>query len=611
MADLRPMELAALGRPFSLGMLYDARSDMLISGMTLWDPQQLDNNIKEKMIPHTQLDIITEDSLQEKSKALGVEGSMKLSLLGGLIDASGSAKYADDSIKTSHVTRVILKYHKITKFEQLTMNHLGKGKLDHLDLFDLNIATHVVTGITYGADAFFVFDRTLSKEQNKEEAHGELTAVIKKFNIDGKAKLDLKQNEQNFVDKLNCKFYGDYSLEANPRSFEDAIKIYIDLPKLLGDKQQYAVPKIVHLYPLHLLDSKAAKIVRDISSYTVDYCVTFFQNLQQLEIRLLDLQKSKMFDYFKYMKYQLSDFAARLSELERVLKKKMVELLPKIRGVGSEETNLLQLFKTIDSSPFNKRQLESWIEEKEKEVLMMEQFIENLEENTPSNITIGTSSLSTMICNVKYHYILCLSFRFIDQDDQQLIDMKNDLQHEIIPKDQKNSLSRVQNQDILIETRPLLQQFIEFAGANRIGSTIAFVVNEEYPKDGAKHTQLVLYEGGKKKEGFKVPSKPDAPYASNITDCSITLKWDDEQAGSEQIQKYKIMYQEHKAESSSNTWNHVETNGNTKTICISNLPSCVPFVFKVQSMTKIGFSSISPNSQVIQTLGKLFIFHIR
>ena len=42
------MEVAALGRPFSLGMLYDCRKDSLIPGkhshVEILNPSQLDNN---------------------------------------------------------------------------------------------------------------------------------------------------------------------------------------------------------------------------------------------------------------------------------------------------------------------------------------------------------------------------------------------------------------------------------------------------------------------------------------------------------------------------------------------------------------------------------------
>jgi hypothetical protein len=40
------IQLPSLGRGGSLGMLYDVRSDQLISGITLWDNEQIANNLR-------------------------------------------------------------------------------------------------------------------------------------------------------------------------------------------------------------------------------------------------------------------------------------------------------------------------------------------------------------------------------------------------------------------------------------------------------------------------------------------------------------------------------------------------------------------------------------
>ncbi|CAF3429876.1 unnamed protein product, partial [Rotaria sp. Silwood2] len=126
--------MATLGRPFRLGMLYDMRSDKIIAGATLWDPQNLANNTSTFLQPYTGFEVITDDSLQNKAHALGVEASLKLSMVGGLVDISGSAKYAENFQQTRHETRLSLKYSTTTRFEQLTMKHLSKIKLDHPDL---------------------------------------------------------------------------------------------------------------------------------------------------------------------------------------------------------------------------------------------------------------------------------------------------------------------------------------------------------------------------------------------------------------------------------------------------------------------------------------------
>ena len=41
MDDNAEVSVAALGRPFHLGMLYDQRRDALIPAITLWDPEDL------------------------------------------------------------------------------------------------------------------------------------------------------------------------------------------------------------------------------------------------------------------------------------------------------------------------------------------------------------------------------------------------------------------------------------------------------------------------------------------------------------------------------------------------------------------------------------------
>ncbi|CAF4082641.1 unnamed protein product, partial [Adineta steineri] len=229
MAIQQTITMVTLGRPFQLGMLYDIRSDNLITNVTLWDPQTLVNHTIIHKQPYTGYEIITEDSLQDKAHALGVEASLKLSLLSGLMNISGSAKYAEDYQKTNREARLTLKYSTTTHVQELTMKHLGKG---NLDLHDKNNATHVVIGVLYGAEAFFIFDRTLSKGESKEEVSNSLKAILDKsiFTNEGATNLNLTDQEKKYVDKLPCKLYEDFRLNKNPKNFEEAVKIYHQLP---------------------------------------------------------------------------------------------------------------------------------------------------------------------------------------------------------------------------------------------------------------------------------------------------------------------------------------------------------------------------------------------
>lgn len=146
--------VAALGRPFDLGMLYDRRSEELILGKTLWSPNHLCQAVNTITKPYTNTEVLAEDTIDDKVSALNVEASLKLSFLGGLVHVHGAAKYLDDRKTSSHHSRVVLKYETTTELKQLTMEHLGRGKVQYPEVFDQDIATDVVVGILYGANAF-------------------------------------------------------------------------------------------------------------------------------------------------------------------------------------------------------------------------------------------------------------------------------------------------------------------------------------------------------------------------------------------------------------------------------------------------------------------------
>ncbi|CAL8316823.1 unnamed protein product [Gadus morhua 'NCC'] len=84
--------LAALGRPFSLGMLYDCRNDSLIPALTLWDREALEEDKDERPQPNSDFEIVASDSIKDKSSAMDVEASLQASFLCGMVEIEGSGK---------------------------------------------------------------------------------------------------------------------------------------------------------------------------------------------------------------------------------------------------------------------------------------------------------------------------------------------------------------------------------------------------------------------------------------------------------------------------------------------------------------------------------------
>ncbi len=280
------LEMACLGRPFRLGMLYDCRNDMLVPGMTLWNDQTLKDFIQSEPQVGSDFEVIAEDNLESKASKLNVNASLKLSFLGGLVEVSGSAKYLDDRKSSNHQSRVSLKYWSTSRFDQLTMDHLGN--IQYHDIVSKKIATHVVVAVLYGADAFFVFDRKVEDVKSFREVHGKMEVLIKALpgicEIKGDAEIDMRDEDKKEADKLECKFHGDVLLKKNPTTFTDAVNVFQQLPDLIqGDD----VPKKVWLLPLSDLDSDSARIVHEISTSLVNQAQEVMEDLLNLKYSVM------------------------------------------------------------------------------------------------------------------------------------------------------------------------------------------------------------------------------------------------------------------------------------------------------------------------------------
>uniref|UniRef100_A0A3Q0SY70 Uncharacterized protein n=1 Tax=Amphilophus citrinellus TaxID=61819 RepID=A0A3Q0SY70_AMPCI len=354
----RAMEVAALGRPFSLGMMYDCRSDLLIPGMTLWDRDDLMKDIGERPQTYNDFEIVASESIDDKSSVLSVNASLKASFLGGLIEVGGSAKYLNDSKSSRNQARVTLKYKATTNIQELSMNQLGRGNVKHPYVFDQGLATHVVTAILYGAQAFFVFDREVSEKENHQDIQGNLKVMIKKIPkcaIEGKASLKIEEKDRANLYKI-CK---------SPADFVETFKLTKTYPKLLETNGEKAVPVKVWLLPLTTLDSSAAKLVHEIIQNVSTFATSGIELVQEAQRVLEDFGELEMRwnDALR-----TKSFKEICSEFKLKFQQTLAKKLPSIRGGGEEEAELAEVLKKRHSSPFSSKNLNDHLYEEEQVV---------------------------------------------------------------------------------------------------------------------------------------------------------------------------------------------------------------------------------------------------
>uniref|UniRef100_A0AAR2JUA2 SNTX thioredoxin-like domain-containing protein n=1 Tax=Pygocentrus nattereri TaxID=42514 RepID=A0AAR2JUA2_PYGNA len=476
------IEMAALGRALYPGMLYDCRRDSFIPGVTLWDKQSLSKDLDVHRQPKTDLKFVASDSLRDKTSVLDVSASLKASFLGGLVEVGGSARYLSDKKSSDRQSRVTMQYSQTTRFEQLTMTQLGK--ISYPEVFEQKTATHVVTAVLYGGQAFMVFDKTVSEKEDKQEAEGNLRVMVKKipqFSIEGEGALKMNENEKKMADNISCTFYGDYELQENPTTYMEALQLYKKLPSLLRQRENDAVPVRVWLYPLARLDSKAAKLEREIGETLVAKVEVLLEELGDAERRCNDLGQNTTVNDFQDVRERLQTFQESFGIYKLLLQKAVATVLPAIRGGQAKDSSLADILTTHANSPFRASKLKQWLENVNGEVDVLSSYTRELNE-----VPVITSSaqFKSILFNPTVDTVICFSFTSVKYEDPYLQTVTEFLIADPFEKQstvQKSSDQDIKpwfsNPEISKKMKENLCLFKSFFNANKDKKTTRFVIS--------------------------------------------------------------------------------------------------------------------------------------
>ena len=359
------LQIPTLGRPFLLGMLYDYCNDCVLPDVTIWH----DNALKEvnttfsEVIP--QFDIIT-DVLP--AEALGVEGSLKLSFLGGLVkesDVSGSAKYLYNYKSSRQQARVVIRYKYISHTK--TVNHEQIPNDQYCTLSKEDVGSHVVTGILYGAEAIFIIDQEVADSEKYQQISEELQEKAVQFCKALNEQCDVDLLQLPTIEKCTVTYFGDIQSQEEISTLEDVATF---CKKLLGKDNPNVVPKQVCLYPLTKINSGMFPHLDlcILSTGLVSQIENIIEHLHDIEIRCNSLKKTNVYKYFIGIQEQLSKFSILVSKYKPYFVKQLAVLLPKMRGGQEKEQELEKICKVYLTSQFNCEVLSSWIDEKECEI---------------------------------------------------------------------------------------------------------------------------------------------------------------------------------------------------------------------------------------------------
>lgn len=167
----------ALGQVATLGSLYDARSDAVLP-LSLFHGPLPSDAVETTQHQSIDLKVISGDTFAEKFDVCGIDAELGVSVLAGLVEVDGSSLYLSDKRDTNQAVQSSLRYDIKTVEEELNLTASGIKKCVALNVLDTDVATHVVTGICWGARYVFTAERQLDPFEDRSQAASNLEAQM-------------------------------------------------------------------------------------------------------------------------------------------------------------------------------------------------------------------------------------------------------------------------------------------------------------------------------------------------------------------------------------------------------------------------------------------------
>ncbi|KAF9957506.1 hypothetical protein BGZ65_002015 [Modicella reniformis] len=313
------MDVPNVGQDMALGDLYDARTGHCTNISVLKNtlPETLIESQDENAINTA---LIYEETYKKKFDALDIKGNLKLNILANLISVNAQGKYLTTEKKSSKSVKVSMSYAVQTKLERINIrSDMIREYINTMALDDPG-ATHVVTGIQWGANMVCSLEHTLNGVETKEEVSGILSAACNTVSVGLElgGEIDKGSNQSIKDISFQISILGDIIPKADsyPTTVEGVVQFMRQVPEFVkginkGKRSvlQYKLESIDKIRDHFDLDARVVSIINTISSGQIDQVESIFDTIVENRIRLNEALK----DILEYKQYITASDVKRIN----------------------------------------------------------------------------------------------------------------------------------------------------------------------------------------------------------------------------------------------------------------------------------------------------------
>ena len=362
-------------------------------------------------------------------------------------------------------------------------------------------ATHVVTEVKTGFNAFLLFESKTTTKTTKKEMGGTLKVLIKSipsFQVEGQASLQMTEQEESVKSSLTFKFYGDTTVDPPPATFEDAVAVYKSLPSKADEDERVVTFSIA---PLSLYCDKSTQIMNEIGNSNIEYISQMMMDFNDIEKVMRKLKNTRLALDFQRYRRVLLDLETRFENTRSYFTSQLQTLLPKIRANQADPVELTNLLQEYNNSPYEKEKFLTVLYTRQKEIETAEFMIYHPSLPDTSNLFIDLDATGDMSkCIIDHDYALVYNLQIMPPNPESL-----GAKYENGTLDENNKWFMDELQVGM--NRPLMNDFIKLTKKNdQSSASICFMISLDQIGTSDKKFQLkLLKEGTMIIEDFEAP----------------------------------------------------------------------------------------------------------
>ena len=476
----------------TLGELYDARHDTLMTSFSLWTTDTIQKRKIEAQAQYSKTTFSATEDFLDRMDLIDIDASLKLSFMGGLIQISGSAEYLHDEQLDENKVRTTLSYKATTRAEKMPyevpVENINLCKLV-TDTTQKLRPTHVVTEVVYGLNGYMLFEKEFRSQSEKRKIAGSLSVVVKSipsFSIGGDASVNFTEVEKEVRKYMSLTFYGDTILDNPPTTFEDAVAVYKKLPEIA--KQSNSTVAFT-LAPITMYCRQQQTILNSISDQNVAMVATMQADFRFIEMTIHSLQSTTVAtNYPRYSKI-LTTLKTNFQRFKNGINKEIQEVLPRIRGGGKAEQELTDIVNKYQTSPYHRAHVDNFLGVRRKEIETITNVIEMKTKGSKIVVEDGRSGVGNK-CLQDNEMAIVYTFRVLPNDDvaEAFANTSPGLWDE--------SNKWFNNRTAVGQGGQVYRDFLQFYESNK-KDPICFLVALEILSENQKPVQLLTLQNGR------------------------------------------------------------------------------------------------------------------